>query len=221
VSSSQFPGPEHGQPWYGEPTYPYSVQPIPPPGQHPSEPTSSSRAGRWLALIVAVVAALGVGGYFLFPGDSGSSPLASLGGVATAPATSPELTIPSITIPPIQVPGLSNPPVQIPTIPGGGPSGPFGSVNPCDFATSPEQAAITYVGLAEIGETALAQNCVYRHAVPRSVTAGIARPGAIYSPAGANGATIEFITIDGSSKLDVSAMRKGDGKYWVTRVEEH
>jgi hypothetical protein len=119
---------------------------------------------------------------------------------------------------PIAVPTLNVPSIAIPTIP----ALPSGLTNPCGFATSASTTAITYVGLAEIGQTDYAQSCVYHNSVPRSVTAGLKVSGSgLYSPTGdSNGSKIKFTSIDGKSTIEVTATKQSDGKFYITKVEK-
>lgn len=126
------------------------------------------------------------------------------GAPASLPAGLPTLSAPSLNLPSIQVP-------SIPAF-----------SNPCGFATAARSAAITYVGLAEIGQTDFAQGCVYKNSVPKSVTNGLKTSGSgLYSPTpGGSGATTQFKSIDGSSTLEVTATKEGDGKFHITKVEK-
>jgi hypothetical protein len=136
------------------------------------------------------------------PGSSGPSdfPTGSLSGSASAPSGAPSISVP---------------PISLPSIPGG-------FSNPCGFATTARSAAITYVGLAEIGQTDFAQSCVYHDAVSKAVTASIKTSGSgLYSPSSAaGGSTTEFKSIDGSSTLEVTATKEPDGKFYVSKVEK-
>ena len=84
------------------------------------------------------------------------------------------------------------------------------------------QAAVIYVGLAEIGQSSTAQACVYRDAVPESVTAGLATSGGggggLYVPGRASGSVVTFTTADGTGRLEVTVTREPDGKLYVTKV---
>ena len=66
--------------------------------------------------------------------------------------------LPSISIPSISVPSISIPSISVPSI--------GGFSNACGFATTARSAAITYVGLAEMGQTDFAQGCVYKSRWP-------------------------------------------------------
>lgn len=192
--------------------YPPAGSPYPPaPAGYPPPPGAArSNTRRWLAAGAALLAVLGVSLYLALSGGS-SKP--------KRPTANPPVAAPSIVIPSIAVPSIAGPPVTIPSFPGGVPSG-LG--NPCGFAPSAFGAATTYVGLAEIGEIGFAQSCVYKKAVPRSVTASISASGtALYSPTGVvTGTTVEFRSIDGTATLEVTASEKPDGKYWITKVEK-
>jgi hypothetical protein len=120
-----------------------------------------------------------------------------------------------VGLPTLNVPSLNLPSVNIPSIPA--------FANPCGFATAARSAAITYVGLAEIGQTDFAQGCVYGSAVPKSVTNGLKTSGSgLYSPSsGSSGSTTEFKSIDGTSTLEVTATKESDGKFYITKVEKH
>jgi hypothetical protein len=162
------------------------------------------------------VAALGIGGYALLSNDDNSS--ASPGGASTAAL--PVVPIPSLSLPSISIPSISIPSIDVPSLPSL-PSGTSFS-NPCSLAGAPAQAATIYVGLAEIGQTANAQACVYRTTVPSSVTASIgAGQGSshLYVPSsGGTGSVFTFTTVDGSSRLQVTITKESDGKLYVTRV---
>jgi hypothetical protein len=218
VSDQGGPGrPWYRQPLYGDPQYPpeagppYPPPPYPPPlpGYSAPHDTVRGRTGRWLTAGIALLAVLGVALYLALSGGA-SEPKRAL--------RNPPVVIPSVVIPSIVVPSIAVPPVTIPSFPQGVPSD---LVNPCGFATSAFAAATTYVGLAEIGETGFAQACVYKNTVASSVTASIDASGtALYSPTGnVSGSTTEFGSIDGTTTLEVTATKKRDGKYWITKVE--
>jgi hypothetical protein len=137
-------------------------------------------------------------------------------GLATTPATTaaaPSSTpvIPSISVP-TSVPSLSSIP-----------SFPAGLSNPCQYASSASTAATIYIGLAEIGQDATAQACVYQNSVPASVTASLHASGtSLYAPNGSStGPKFEFTSVDGTSKVEVTVTKESDGKFWITKVEKH
>ncbi|MFN2561230.1 MAG: DUF4878 domain-containing protein [Jatrophihabitans sp.] len=133
----------------------------------------------------------------------------SVGAVPSGSAASLPVGLPSLS-----VPSLNLPSVNLPSIPA--------FSNPCGFATAARSTAITYVGLAEIGQTDFAQGCVYKDAVPKSVTNSLKTSGSgLYSPtSGGSGSTTEFKSIDGSSTLEVTATKEADGKFYITKVEK-
>jgi Domain of unknown function (DUF4878) len=131
------------------------------------------------------------------------SDLASGGGSTPSLPTggSPPITIPSISIPPI-----SNFPTGVPG-------------NPCSFITDPETVALAYVGAAEIGETSVAQACVFQNSVPESLTASLKGNGSqLFTPTGSQGSTYQFATVDGTVHLAVTVTKESDGSYYVTNV---
>lgn len=291
-----YPGPQYGQPGYGAPGGP------PPP--YPPAPPSSSGGGRrglLIAGIVAVLAALGVGAFFLFSGSDASastpadaaralleagktndvnaargvlcaqdnalglvSQLSANGRVTSysigktvqqnpnratvtvtvttsrdnTPHTEPLPVVkeggkwkvclsdalsggggggsstPSVpgSFPPVTIPSISIPPVSnFPTgIPG----------NPCSFISDPETVALAYVGAAEIGETTVAQACVFQNSVPESLTASLKGNGNtdLFTPTGSQGSTYEFASVDGSTHLAVTVTKESDGNLYVTNV---
>ena len=138
---------------------------------------------------------------------------------------------------PSSVASASNPVVSAPAsstaagAPGGGPSlslpaglpSNLNNLNPCSFSgNSVQQAATTYVGLAELGQVDYAQGCVYHDAVPRSVTAGLraTTSSGYYAPTGTHGTTVEFTSIDSKSHVEVTMTKESDGTYYVTKVEK-
>ena len=325
----QYGQPQYGQPQYGDPQYPTTQYPtgqyptapyqypagaVPPqyPGTPPPGTGSGSRRGRWLSLIVGVLVALGVLGYFLLSGSSANAgtpkkavsklldagkigdisaakkalckadannaviaalrssgriksysigavhsedathavvsarltttdsptpadvafqvvkedgtwkacpdlssitgvPSGGPGGFPSASQTVPVIPIPSISIP---VPSIS-----VPNFPG--PSGvPSGTINPCGFATSLEQSAITFVGLAELGQTNYAKACVWNGQVSTSDIEQLRarNPNDYFSPAGSSGPVVSFASVDGSKHLEVTMAKESDGRYYVTKV---
>lgn len=108
--------------------------------------------------------------------------------------------------------GNTDLPSQLPTaLPGG--------ASICASAESGRDAAVTYVGAAEIGGTGLAQSCVYQGAVPQATTAKIA--GHLYAPrtTDPNASVIVFGTVDGSTQLTVTTAKQSDGKWYVVGVK--
>jgi hypothetical protein len=297
---------------YGQPMYPDYSQPPPYgggpggppqyPGAPPADGGSGGRRGLLIASIVAVLAALGVGAFFLFSGsDSASaatpadaakalfeagktsdvdaakkvlcqSDLAA--GVADQLKSSGRITqyqvlgtnqqganratvtvrfsstqsrsqtlpvpvikedgswkvcytaqgsgpppgnptdFPSVSIPPISIPPITDLPTGIPTdLPTGIPE------NPCSFIDDPETVALAYVGAAEIGQTDVAQSCVFEDSVPRELTASLATDGSgLFAPSGSSGSTYEFDSIDNTTHLSVTVTKEGDGTYYITDV---
>jgi hypothetical protein len=114
------------------------------------------------------------------------------GGLVPGPSSGPPSGLPSISIPPIS--GLPS----ITGIPNG--------TNPCSYISDPETVALAYVGAAEIGQTDVAQACVYQDSVPRSLTASLKASGsALFAPSGSSGNTYRFASLDGNTQLAVSA----------------
>ena len=188
-----------------------------PPTRAPPPP---SHSGQTLALVlaaIAVVAALGIGGFVLLSDDGPTNPAAGRTGAAPSARSLPvaPIPLPTITLPSIALP-------TFPSLPGGGASGP-GLINPCGFASSPLQVATIYVGLAEIGQGSTAQGCVYRDTVPSAVTAGLATAGGgagrLFVPGRVDGSVVGFTTADGSTRLEVTVTREPDGKLYVTKVD--
>jgi hypothetical protein len=140
-------------------------------------------------------------------------------GGGTQPSAAPTLGVPPSGAPaPSGFPSVSIPPIAIPSL--SVPSG-IPGFNPCAFTSGDAlRAATTYVGLAELGETSVAQACVYHDAVPRSVTASlhVAGPGSYFAPSGHSGATFDFAAIDGSAHLSVTVTKEPDGRFYVTKV---
>lgn len=136
----------------------------------------------------------------------GPSSQPSLPSVTLPPVGLPSGGIPPITIPSVTLPPMSNLPTTVPT-------------NPCAYIADPETVALAYVGAAEIGETDVAQACVYQDSVPRSVTAGLAAQGSeLFAPAGSNGSTYQFASLDGQTHLAVTVTKESDGSYYITKV---
>ena len=133
------------------------------------------------------------------------------GGLGGGPPTS-QPSFPSVSIPPISnLPSISIPPISgLPSsIPG----------NPCAYITDQETVALAYVGAAEIGETDVAQACVYQDSVPRSVTESLVANGQqLFAPTGSSGSTYRFQSLDGQTQLEVTVTKESDGSYYVTDV---
>ena len=316
---------------YGDPQYPTSQYPpadypttqypggwVPPtpPGAPPTGSGGGNRRGLWISLAIALLAVLGIGGYFLFSGSSASAstPKAAvsklldagkvgdvsaakkalckadannlvvnalrsngrivsysivsvqnvnsthavvhtrfattsnpatpvdvsfpvvkengswkacpdLSGVIgtpsggptsfpTGPQFTPSIGVPSISIP---VPSISIPNIPVPS---GGPSEITG-VNPCSYTTEAQQAAITFVGLAELGQTDYAQACVWHDSVDRSVVLSLkaTESGKYFSPTGTSGNTTSFSSLDGSAHVKVTMTKESDGHFYVTKVQ--
>jgi hypothetical protein len=303
--------PPYGQPQYGDqPQYaqppPYGQPPDygqqPPYGPAGGYPAGAGGGGghkaQWIAVLVAILAAAGVGAYFLFSGSSASAstPKEALtklfeagktsdveaakkvlcaadiraglvdqlqaGGRVTAytigkvtNVDSDHATVSATvtttltkspfpqTVPVVKeggkwkvcypASGVASTPTALPSSPSTEvpsvipsitsiPSLPAGAVNPCQYASSASTAATIYVGLAEIGQDATAQACVYQNSVPASVTASLHASGtSLYAPNGSStGPTFEFNSVDGKSKVEVTVTKQSDGKYWVTKVEK-
>ena len=120
-------------------------------------------------------------------------------------ASAPAISGPSISIPPITIPSLSN----IPSAPS----------NPCSYISDPQTVALAYVGAAEIGEADVAQACVYQNTVPKSLTEGLAAKNSqLFAPAGSNGSTYNFASLDGHTHLAVTVTKESDGSYYITNV---
>jgi hypothetical protein len=152
------------------------------------------------------------------PTLSASSSGGGSGTASSVPSASnpaPSFPVPSISVPA----GL---PSSLPSFPAGIPSN-LNNLNPCSFSGgSVEQAATTYVGLAELGQVDYAQGCVYHDAVPRSVTVGLhaTTSSGYYAPTGTHGTTVEFTSIDSKSHVEVTMTKESDGTYYVTKVEK-
>jgi hypothetical protein len=111
----------------------------------------------------------------------------------------------------------SIPPVSIgPPLPG------VGDLNPCEFATTAQDAATIYVGAAETGQTDVAQACVFRSSVPRSVTASLTASAgpAFFVPSGSHGSTYTFDSVDGQHHLAVTVTKEPDGHLYITNVDK-
>jgi hypothetical protein len=150
------------------------------------------------------------------PDLSGTDSSAS--GGASAPSDFPsQSTLPSATSVPSDtgIPSLPSLPSisGLPSIPG------TGDINACSFADSASTAAITYVGLAELGQSDFAQSCVYPGSVAKATTESIKGGGStLYSPTGSSGSTFRFTSVDGKSHLAITVVKKSDGKFYVTKV---
>ena len=285
-----YPGPEYGQPGQYGPGGPPQYPGAPPTGR------GGGRRGWLIGAIVAALAALGVGAFFLFSGGSASAStprdaakhlldagvkndlsgakkylcaadnrsgiINQIGGdsklegytidkvsqsgdratvtvtLRTSDSSSPQ-TVPLPVVKeggdwkvcfsdligpgglgsqqssgapsepstaPISVPPVSNFPTSVPG-------------NPCAYISDPETVALAYVGAAEIGETDVAQSCVFQDSVPRSLTASLAAQGSsLFAPAGSNGSTYTFASLDGQTHLAVTVTKEGDGSYYITNV---
>ena len=142
---------------------------------------------------------------------SGSGPLPS--NFPTGSSLFPS-SVPSLSLPPSLGPSVS--------VPGALPTGANG-INPCSFSGNEvEQAATTFMGLAELGQTTYALGCVYKDSVPRSVIASLRATGSgdYFAPTGTSGNTVEFASIDGKSHVRVTMTKESDGTYYVTKVEQ-
>jgi hypothetical protein len=182
-------------PLFGDPQYPTEWMPPsdPPP---PPPPGRGPHPAVWLALGVVLIGALALGGYLLLP-SSGPHGVTS---VQPAPQRIPSQLAPSVSISTAPANGL---------------------ISPCSFSPSAEDAAVTYVGMAQFGQTEYAQLCVYHDTVPRSVTAKLQTTdsGRLYSPSGISGSMVRFTSIDGTSHLTVTATKEPDGRYYITKVQ--
>jgi hypothetical protein len=142
-----------------------------------------------------------------------SAPNPSASGSPGAPSTAAPsgiIPLPSVSVPSIAIPSLSVPSVG--SLPG---------INICSGASSAQQAAQVYVSAATIGQTDLAQACVYHDSVSRSVTESIHSAGEFYRLSGQKSATtFEFRSVTSSSIITVTVTRESDGKYWITDVKK-
>jgi hypothetical protein len=313
------PPDQYGRAPYGDPQYPttaYGPQEFSPcTGAAPADNGGGARKGVWMSAVVAVLAAAGVGAYFLFSGSNASAspadPVKALfeagktgdvttarkvlcradiaagavgslanggrvktyrigevsqknsthatvsatlttadtsrsvsanipvveesgswkvcftenstgaivGGVSSRSATGPavpvpipSLSIPSIPVPSVSLPSIPVPPVSLPSIPALG--------NFCATSVSAFTTAATYIGAIEIGSDDLAQGCVYKNSVPKSVTDELGAGNKFYVPTNSagGGPVFNFVTIDRSSTVKVIVTKESDGKYYVTRV---
>jgi hypothetical protein len=119
----------------------------------------------------------------------------------------PTASVPSISLPSISLPPISN----LPSVP---------VTNPCAVITDPNTVALVYVGAAEIGQTDVAQACVFENSVPRSATESLATTGnGLFAPTGSHGTTYEFESIDGTTRLAVTVTKESDGNYYITALE--
>jgi len=118
----------------------------------------------------------------------------------------PSISIPSISIPSISIPSISNLPAS-------------GIGNPCSYISDPRTVALAYVGAAEIGETDIAQACVYQGSVPTTVTASLSTDSSgFFAPTGSSGSTYRFANLDGSTQLAVTVTKERDGTFYITKV---
>jgi hypothetical protein len=131
--------------------------------------------------------------------------------VPSAPSTPGAPSFPSISIPPINLPSISIPPVS---------NFPTGiATNPCSYLSDPQTVALAYVGAAEIGETDVAQSCVFQDSVSRSVTASIGSGSSqLFAPTGSSGSTYQFASLGGQTHLAVTVTKESDGSYYITKV---
>ena len=95
--------------------------PPPPPGwtppPTPPSPDGGSRTGLIIGVVVAVLAALGVGAFFLFRDDSGeAAPEDTDPELTIADVTIPEITIPDLTIPDVTIPDITIPDISVPDL---------------------------------------------------------------------------------------------------------
>jgi hypothetical protein len=110
------------------PPPPGAAGPPPPPGwtppPTPAAPDGSSRTGLVIGIVVAVLAALGLGAFFLFRDDNSEAapeltdpvvPDVTILDVTVPEITVPDLTLPDITIPDLSVPDLSVPDFTLPS----------------------------------------------------------------------------------------------------------
>jgi hypothetical protein len=133
-------------------------------------------------------------------------------GFPSAQSSIPVVPVPSISIP---VPSISVPNFPVPS------GVPSTTINPCGFATTLEQSAITFVGLAELGQTSYAKACVWNGQVTTSDIEKLrAKTSSDYfSPAGSSGPVVSFASIDGTKHLQVTMAKEADGRYYVTKVQ--
>jgi hypothetical protein len=196
---------------YGEPTYPtaeYGQQLFTPyTGAAPANGGSGARQGLWAMAIIAVLAAVGVIGYFLFSGSGASGTRTAFPGAPAGSVSVPaQVPVPSVSngLPPIVIPSISVPSIG----------------NYCANSISALNTAATYLGTIEIGALDLAQGCVYRGSVPPSVTTRIAAGKRFYAPTSASqrGPVFDFVSTDHASTVQITVTKESDGKYYVTRV---
>jgi hypothetical protein len=88
----------------------------------------------------------------------------------------------------------------------------------CAFAQLPLQAATTYVSAAEAGSTDLAQSCVYRSSVARTVTARLKGELFAARTTDPSATTVAFVGVDATTKVVVHVTKEPDGKYYVVGV---
>jgi hypothetical protein len=148
------------------------------------------------------------------PASGGPTAIGTDTGQATAPGTNANGGNSGNTGLPSQLPtGFPSAlPSELPTaLPGG--------ASICANAESGRDAAVTYVGAAEIGGTGLAQSCVYQGIVPQATTAKIA--GHFFAPRSTdpNATVVDFASVDGSTQLTVTTAKKSDGKWYVVGVK--
>lgn len=133
--------------------------------------------------------------------------LGGLGGQGSSSQPSAPISIPPISnFPSISIPPISSFPTSVPN-------------NPCSYISDPQTVALAYVGAAEIGETDVAQSCVFQDSVPRSVTASLAtQTSGLFAPSGSTGSTYNFASLDGSIHLAVTVTKESDNTYYITNV---
>ncbi|HVU91218.1 MAG TPA: hypothetical protein VHC23_03225 [Jatrophihabitans sp.] len=114
------------------------------------------------------------------------------------------------SVPTSDLPGVSD----LPSMPAGA------GFNVCGTKGTGEDAATTYVGMAELGYTDYAQACVYQGSVSKATTASIKGSGntTLYAPTGGSGNTYEFTSIDNKSHVTVTVAKESDGQYWIVKV---
>jgi hypothetical protein len=140
-------------------------------------------------------------------GPTGTSGPSDFPSETTAPSGLPT-EVPSL--PSSELPNASD----LPSIPAGA------GFNVCGTKGTGEDAATTYVGMAELGYTDYAQACVYRNSVSKATTASIKGNGGttLYAPSGGSGDTYQFTSVDGNSHVTVTVAKESDGQYWIVKV---
>jgi hypothetical protein len=194
----------YGQPLYPGPGYDQPPPPYGGPPQYPAAPPPGVGGNRVVLVlaVIMVLTALGVGGYFLVAGSDSDTSGDRGGRPSASNVTSP-------TINPPNVPPVSIPPIDLPSL----------ATGLCTFISDPQTLAIAYVGAAELGQTDVAQACVWQDSVPRSVTESLDTGGqTLYAPTGGHGSTYTFTSADGTARLTVRVTRESDGNYYITDV---